>query len=122
MPVRSIRGAITVAENTKKSILEGTHELLVEIIKRNGLDSEDIISVIFSVTHDLNAAFPAVAAREIGWKDISLMCTNEINVPDSLKSCIRVLIHFNTEKANNEINHVYLKGAKILRPDISAGG
>jgi chorismate mutase len=119
MSVRAVRGAITVFDNTKESILEGTKELLDEIIVRNELDNENIISAIFSVTNDLNATFPAVAARELGWRDISLMCTNEIDVPGSLEKCIRVLIHFNTEKKNDEIKHVYLKGATILRPDIS---
>lgn len=119
MFVRSVRGAITVSENTNKSILEGTKELLVEIINRNELDNASIISAIFSVTKDLNATFPAIAARELGWNDISLMCTNEIDVPNSLEKCIRVLIHFNTEKKNDEIKHVYLKGATVLRPDIT---
>lgn len=119
MSVRAIRGAITVSENTKEAILEGTGELLAEIIKRNDLKNEDIISAIFTVTGELNAAFPAVAARGLGWNDISLMCTNEIDVPGSLKNCIRILIHFNTHKRNSEINHVYLKGAAVLRPDLS---
>ncbi len=118
MFVRAIRGAITVLDNTEKSILEGTKELLVEIINRNELDKESIISAIFSVTNDLNATFPAIAARELGWRDISLMCTNEIDVPNSLEKCVRILIHFNTEKKNDEITHVYLKGASVLRPDI----
>lgn len=118
MSVRAIRGAITVPENTKAAILEGTKELLEEIINRNALDNQEVISALFTVTSDLNAAFPAVAAREIGWTDISLMCTNEIDVPGSLKSCIRTLIHFNTEKGNTEIKHVYLKGAAGLRPDL----
>ncbi len=118
MAVRAIRGAITVSENTNESILEGTKELLVEIIERNSLNYPDIISAIFTVTQDLNATFPAVAARQIGWNDIPLMCTNEINVPGSLEKCIRVLIHFNTEKGNTEINHVYLNGAQVLRPDL----
>ena len=119
MFVRAIRGAITVLENTKDSILEGTRELLVEIIKRNDLNETDVISVLFTVTSDLNATFPAIAAREIGLNEVSLMCTSEINVPGSLKSCIRVMIHVNTEKSNSEIKHVYLKGATILRPDLS---
>ena len=118
MLVRAIRGAITVSENTKESILEGTRELLIEIIKRNNLDNLNIISAVFTVTSDLNATFPAIAARELGWTDISLMCTNEIAVPGSLKSCIRVLLHFNTDMSNHEINHVYLKGATVLRPDL----
>ncbi len=119
MAVRAVRGAITVSENTKELIWEGTKELLVEIIERNSLEYTDIISVIFTVTQDLNAAFPAVAARQIGWNDIPLMCTSEINVPDSLEKCIRVMIHINTEKTNADINHVYLKGAQVLRPDLA---
>ncbi|EGD48746.1 chorismate mutase [Ruminiclostridium papyrosolvens DSM 2782] len=119
MAVRAVRGAITVSENTKELIWEGTKELLVEIIERNSLEYTDIISVIFTVTQDLNAAFPAVAARQIGWNDIPLMCTSEINVPGSLKKCIRVMIHINTEKTNTDINHVYLKGAQVLRPDLA---
>ncbi|HEY5587287.1 MAG TPA: chorismate mutase [Ruminiclostridium sp.] len=119
MFMRAIRGAITVSENTKESILEGTRELLIEIINKNNLDKSNIISAIFTVTSDLNATFPAIAARELGWTDISLMCTNEIDVPGSLRSCVRVLIHFNTDKSNFDINHVYLKGATILRPDLS---
>lgn len=119
MFVRSIRGAITVSENTTNAILEGTTELLNEIISKNELEIDSIISAVFSVTNDLNATFPAIAARNIGWKDISLMCTKEIDVPNSLEKCVRVLIHFNTEKTNNEIKHVYLKGAKVLRPDIT---
>lgn len=118
MAVRAIRGAITVSENTKESILEGTKDLLVELVDRNNLDKSDIISAFFTVTNDLNAAFPAVAGREMGWNDISLMCTNEIDVPGSLKKCIRVLVHFNTDKGNHEIKHVYLKGAVALRPDL----
>ncbi len=118
MAVRAVRGAITVSENTKESILEGTKEILVEIIERNSLDNADIISAIFTVTHDLNATFPAVAARQIGWNDIPLMCTTEIDVPGSLTKCIRVLLHINSEKSNTEIKHVYLNGAKILRPDL----
>lgn len=118
MAVRAVRGAITVSDNTKELILKGTKELLVEIIERNSLDNTDIISAIFTVTQDLNATFPAVAARQIGWDDIPLMCTNEIDVPGSLEKCIRVLIHINTEKSKMEINHVYLKGAQILRPDL----
>jgi len=119
MFVRAIRGAITVSENTKESILEGTRELLNEITSKNNLDNSNIISAIFTVTSDLNATFPAIAARELGWTDISLMCTNEIDVPGSLRSCVRVMIHFNTDKSNSEIKHIYLKGAVILRPDLS---
>ncbi len=119
MQVRAIRGAITVPENTRDYILEGTRELLDEIINRNNVNKDDIISIIFSMTNDLNAVFPAVAARELGLTDVPLMCSNEINVPGSLKNCIRILLHLNTDKANSDINHVYLKDAVALRPDLA---
>ena len=80
--------------------------------------NEDVISIVFTVTRDLDAAFPAVAARQIGLTDIALMCMNEISVPGSLEKCIRVMIHFNTDKSNSEIKHVYLNRARILRPDL----
>lgn len=119
MLVRAIRGAITVPENTKEAILEGTRELLLKIINRNNIKKEDLISMIFTMTSDLNAVFPAVAAREIGLTDVPLMCSNEIEVPGSLKNCIRVLVHLNTDKENSDIDHVYLKGARVLRPDLA---
>jgi chorismate mutase len=116
--VRAIRGAITVEKNTAEDIIETTKSLLEEIIKKNSVPKDDIISIIFSVTNDLDGAFPAVAARALGWTDVALMCTNEIHVPGSLEMCVRVLMHINTRKSNKEIKHVYLKGAKVLRPDI----
>ena len=119
MLVRAIRGAITVPENTKEAILGGTKELLLEILKRNDIKTDDLISIIFTMTNDLNAVFPAVAAREIGLTDVPLMCTNEIAVPGSLNNCVRILLHFNTEKTNNDLVHIYLKGASVLRPDLS---
>ena len=117
--VRAIRGAITVKENTTEEIIRGTKDLLNQAIKANDLKQDDMISIIFSVTEDLNAAFPAVAAREIGLTDVPLICTNEINVPESLKKCIRFLMHVETDKAKSEIKHVYLEGAKVLRPDLT---
>lgn len=119
MFVRAIRGATTVEENTKESILKATKELLEEIINRNNLYEADIISALFTVTSDLNATFPAIAARDIGWTDIALMCTNEIDVLGSLNSCVRAMIYINTDKRNCDIKHVYLKGAAVLRPDLS---
>jgi chorismate mutase len=119
MFVRAIRGATTAEENTKESILEATRELLEEIVNRNNLNEADIISVLFTVTSDLNATFPAIAARYIGWTDIALICTNEIYVPGSLNSCVRAMVHINTDKRNCDIRHVYLKGAAVLRPDLS---
>lgn len=119
MGVRAIRGAVTVEDNDAAEIIKESKTLLKEIIDRNDLKREDIISIIFTVTRDLDAAFPAVAARQIGLTDISLMCMNEISVPGSLEKCIRVMLHFNTDKSNSEIKHIYLKNAKILRPDLA---
>lgn len=120
MAVRGIRGAVTVEENMKDEILNKTAELLQAIIEKNSLDVEDIISAMFSVTDDVNADFPAVAARKLGWIYTPLMCTREIPVPGSLQSCIRVLLHVNTERRQDEIVHVYLYDAKKLRPDLDA--
>lgn len=120
MYCRGIRGATTCDENTRESILEATRELLQRIIAANGLQAEDIASAIFSTTHDLTAEFPAVAARELGWLDTALLCTHEMAVPGSLQRCIRVLIHWNTVRRADEIMHVYIRGARTLRPDRSA--
>jgi|HigsolmetaAR202D_1030399.scaffolds.fasta_scaffold10714_4 chorismate mutase len=114
---RGIRGATTAEDNTRQAILEATRELLIRLIEANDLRVEDIASAIFSTTADLNAEFPAVAARELGWLDTALMCTHEMRVPGSLERCIRVLIHWNTPRAANEIVHVYMRGATTLRPE-----
>jgi len=119
MLVRAIRGATTVDNNDSNEILEETGKLLTEIIEKNNICEDDVISIIFSVTKDLNAAFPAVAARKLGWTNVALFCTNEMDVPGGLLKCIRVLIHINTELSNKDIKHVYLKGAKVLRPDLT---
>ena len=120
MPVRGIRGAITVEENSEAAILAATKELLIELVNRNKeLATKDISSAWFTVTHDLDATFPAKAARELGWQQVPMMCSLEIPVPGSLTFCIRVLIHWNTEKRQDEISHVYLKNAVRLRPDLS---
>jgi chorismate mutase len=116
--VNAIRGATTVDENTEQEILEATSELLKAMLEQNGIETEDIISVIFSVTTDLNAAFPAVAARRMGWTETALMCTYEIDVPGSLRKCIRVMMHIRTEKRSRELKFVYLKAARQLRPDL----
>jgi chorismate mutase len=114
---RGIRGATTADDNTRDAILTATHELLERIVAANDLCVEDIASVIFSTTPDLNAEFPAVAARELGWHDAALLSTHEIAVPDSLERCIRVLIHWNTTHLAHEIVHIYMHGATSLRPD-----
>lgn len=116
---RAIRGATTVENNTAEEIYDSTLELLKKIIEENSIKSDDIINVIFTLTHDLNAAFPAKIARiKLGWSDVPMICTQEIPVPNSLQKCIRVLITFNTNKPKNEIRHIYLKHAKSLRPDL----
>ncbi|MGI6209524.1 MAG: chorismate mutase [Anaerolineae bacterium] len=119
--VRGVRGAITCAANTEEEILSATRELLQVLIEANGIAPEDVASAIFSVTPDLNAAFPARAARELGWTSVPLMCTGEIPVPGALPLCVRVLLHWNTDKAQNEIVHAYLRGARVLRPDLAGG-
>jgi chorismate mutase len=117
MYCRGIRGATTVEANETDAILSATRELLEAIVFANGLRPEDIASVFFTTTPDLNAAFPAQAAREFGWRDTALMCSHEMNVPDALPKCVRVLIHWNTDKRQDEIVHIYLKNAATLRSD-----
>lgn len=115
---RGIRGATTVERNDREEILDATKELLQLMIDKNDLRAEDIASAIFTVTEDLDAVHPALAARSkaIGWMDVSLMCAREIPVPGSLGKCIRVLLHVNTTRTNAEIQHVYIRGAVNLRP------
>jgi len=117
MLVRGIRGAITADSNTKEEIIEKTKELLITLKKENDFKIEDITSIFFSVTSDLNAAFPAQAARELGWDRVPLFDMQEIKVPGSLPKCIRILIQINCQKSQTEIKHCYLRGAKILRKD-----
>ncbi len=117
---RGVRGATTCDENTREAILAATHELLTLLIEANGIHPEDIASAIFTTTPDLNAEFPAVAARAIGWIDTALLCGHEMAVPGSLPRCIRVLIHWNTTKRADEIVHVYIRGARGLRPGRAA--
>lgn len=114
---RGIRGATTADDNTRESILEATREMLERLIEENGIRAEDIASAIFSTTADLNAEFPAVAARQLGWLDTALFCTHEMAVPGSLARCIRVMIHWNTDRRASEIRHVYIRGARNLRPE-----
>lgn len=116
---RGIRGAITVESNTKEDIIQATKELLQKMIEANGVRGEDVSCVIFTTTRDLNAEFPAVAARELGWSGVALLCGHEMDVPGSLPRCLRILILWNTEKSAGEISHIYLKGAKGLRPDLT---
>lgn len=118
MPVcRGIRGATTAAANSVPAILTATTELLEAIIEQNHIRLADIASAIFTVTDDLDAAFPALAAREMGWGDVPLLCAREIAVPGGPPRCIRVLLHVNTDRAQHLIHHVYLRDATVLRPE-----
>ena len=119
MIVRGIRGATTVAHNDEQEILGATEELLQKMSSDNNLDTELIAAVVFSVTEDLNAAFPAAAARQLGWNTVPLFCTTEIPVPSGLPLCIRILILYNTDKNQKDIKHAYLNNAKKLRPDLN---
>jgi chorismate mutase len=119
MACRGIRGATTAASNTVGAILEASRELLQMMIDANDIRPEDVACAVFTTTPDLNAAFPATAARQLGWTDAALLCATEIDVPGALDSCIRILILYNTDKSAAEIAHVYVKGAKDLRADLS---
>ncbi len=115
---RGVRGAITVAENTREGVLSATKELLQQIIDANGIDAEDVASVFFTATPDLDAEFPAVAAREMGWNQPALMCAQEMYVTGGMQRCIRILIHWNTTKLTSDLVHVYLRDAQQLRPEL----
>lgn len=112
---RGIRGATVAKANTKEAILGAVEELLQRMVEANDVDKEDIASVFFTTTPDLDAEFPAAAARYQGWKDVPLLGMQEMNVPGSLGRCVRILILFNTEKRLDEIVHVYLRGTEVLR-------
>jgi chorismate mutase len=115
-----MRGAITVSQNTEEAIITATEELLEKIIEENHIQPELVASVFISTTEDINAAFPAKALRKFeGWTYVPIMCMQEMPVPNSLKMCVRIMMHVNTTQSQEEINHVYLKGAKVLRPDLS---
>ncbi|MCI0819438.1 MAG: chorismate mutase [Chloroflexi bacterium] len=118
MLVRGVRGATTIEANTVEAVLEATQELLSAMVEANDIDAEDVASALFTTTPDVNAEFPAVAAREMGWEHVALLCGHEMSVPKALKMCLRILIHVNTDKPAKEIRHIYLRGATALRPDI----
>ena len=117
MLCRGIRGATTVEANSGEAILEATAELLAAMVKANEIEAEDVASAFFTTTPDLNAEFPALAARRLGWDDVPLLCGHEMAVPGSLPMCLRILLHVNTDKTADQMVHVYLRGASALRPD-----
>lgn len=119
MQCRGVRGATTVESNSREEILAATRQLLALMIRQNGIEPADVASIIFTTTSDLNASFPAYAARQFGWLEVAMLCMHELDVPESLPSCIRILMHWNTDKPASDIVHVYIKGAAKLRPDLS---
>lgn len=119
MSVRAIRGAIQVEANSAEAISAGTKELLSEILKENKLAVEQVISVLLTATPDLNAAFPAAAAREVGFESTPLLCAVEIDVVGALERVVRAMVTVETELKASEISHIYLAGAKALRRDIA---
>jgi chorismate mutase len=117
--VRAVRGAVQVEANDRAAILEATTELVTEVMSRNGLSTGQVISVIFSATADLNAEFPALAARKLGFQEVPLLCCSEIPVPGAMPRVVRLMAHVETELSRPEVQHVYLRGAAALRLDIA---
>ena len=116
---RGVRGATTVSANSREKILTATRQMLALMVRRNDMVVTDLASAVFTVTKDINAEFPALAARQIGWLEVPLLCGYEIEVPNSLPMCVRVLVHWNTSKTQHEVEHVYIHDAVRLRPDLS---
>jgi chorismate mutase len=119
MTCRGVRGATTVDHNEREEILVATRQLLGLMIRINGIEARDVASALFTTTPDIDAEFPALAARQLGWFDVPLLCGHEMTVPGSLPLCIRVMLHWNTTKSQQEIEHVYVREAKRLRPDLT---
>jgi chorismate mutase len=117
--VRAIRGATQVDANERELIREATVELVTELMTRNGLVVDDVISVLFTTTPDLNAEFPAAAARKVGFEDVPLLCASEIDVPDALPRVVRLMAYVDVDRPRSEIRHVYLRGAAALRPGVA---
>jgi chorismate mutase len=114
---RGVRGATTIESNTAEDILEATTDLLEALIKLNHIQPEDVVSAIFTTTPELTAAFPALAARKLGWTEVPLLCAHEMNVPGALQGVIRILLHVNSPRSAAEIRHIYLREARALRPE-----
>ena len=115
---RGVRGATTADDNSRDAILAAARQLLALMIRVNDIRKEDVCSAMFTTTSDLDAEFPALAARQLGWLEVPLICTHEISVPGSLRRCVRILVHWNTTRTQDEIHHVYIKEAVRLRPDL----
>lgn len=117
--VRAVRGAIQIERDDPELIAADTRELLHEVIRRNAIDTDDLISVVFTMTPDLASGFPAAAARALGLTDVPLLCATEIGVPNAMARVIRLLAHIHTDRPRSAIEHVYLRGAARLRPDLT---
>jgi chorismate mutase len=117
--VRAIRGAVQIDADEREAILEGTTELVSEVMSRNNLTTDDVISVLFTVTPDLTAEFPALAARKLGFHDVPLICATEIPVPGAMPRVVRLMAHVETDLSRSAVQHVYLRGAAALRLDIA---
>ena len=122
MPVRGIRGAVNVTRNTREEILAKTRELLEAMVRQNRVKADDVASAVFTLTADLDAEFPAIAARQMGWIDVPLMCAQELKIPGGMKKVIRILLLVNTRIPPGRIQHQYLGDTPRLRPDLSAKG
>lgn len=119
MAVRALHGAVQIDANERDAIIKGTTELVTEVVDRNALTTDDVISVIFTATPDLNSEFPALAARKLGFHDVPLLCATEIAVPGALPRVVRLMAHIETDRPRSAIQHVYLRGAQVLRLDIA---
>ena len=118
MPVRALRGATTVEKDTPDQLHERVQALLVRMLERNGVDKDDVISIVFTATDDIHSMFPALAAREIGFGDVPLLCARELDIDGGTPLCVRVLMHLETPRPRGELHHVYLEGARGLRDDL----
>ncbi|MFN2586552.1 MAG: chorismate mutase [Actinomycetota bacterium] len=116
--MRALRGAITVGSNDRREIVAATEELLNEMIDRNGVDGDDLVSMIFTATPDLDAEFPALAARRLGLAHVPLLCSVELDVAGAMPRCVRVLMHLYSDRAAGDLQHVYLRDARELRTDL----
>jgi len=119
--LRGVRGAITVKKNSRNEIFRATQRLLKKMIQENEIEKEKIASVFLTATTDLNADFPAYAVRQMGWREVPLLCAQEMEVPQGMPRVIRILVHFNTDKSQGAIKHQYLDGTRKLRPDLFGG-
>lgn len=122
MHIRGIRGATTAPANTADAILGATRDLLAAMVEENGVEPDEIAAVLFTCTDDLTAVFPAEAGRTLGWSEVPLITAREIDVPEALARCIRVLILWNTPRSQQEVAHVYLREAEALRPNLARSG